>query len=322
MTAKIILLCSLSGFCLASDHHQDLGKKLSAAVYRDQGKRDEQEDAYHIGEKLFVICDGHVGSAVAESAIKKFPDALKNHWKVSATKEEAFKKAFGDVEKEIFEEQAQLMRATGSTLVAAYIGKKKIDFAWVGDSRALYWGSEREPIATRDHTPESECERERITKANGIIYREVEEKDESAGPWRINGSVPTRKIGGFVCKGRFPGIGLLCPKRAGTRLELFHHPTDHFAPFVINGDLTLEPQHGQVIADPDYIQVARNGKSRFVVIASDGLWDVMTNKRAMDYVEELAEEGRSVHEMAKDLVSIALARGSEDNITAIVIDLR
>jgi len=69
-----------------------------------------------------------------------------------------------------------------------------------------------------------------------------------------------------------------------------------------------------------------------VVIGSDGLWDVMDDQEAIDIVSlilrrsQQASAGRSVSEMAKEaaeyLVAHALAKGTEDNVTALVVLLQ
>ncbi|KAL7043342.1 hypothetical protein ACKWTF_001458 [Chironomus riparius] len=55
---------------------------------------------------------------------------------------------------------------------------------------------------------------------------------------------------------------------------------------------------------------------KFIILATDGVWDVISNQSACDYVKEKLKEQ---HCGAKSLVKNAYARKSEDNISAIVI---
>lgn len=58
-------------------------------------------------------------------------------------------------------------------------------------------------------------------------------------------------------------------------------------------------------------------KPRFMILATDGVWDVFSNEEATELVSQ------SLHEPlhgAKELVREAYCRGSFDNITAIVVD--
>jgi len=57
----------------------------------------------------------------------------------------------------------------------------------------------------------------------------------------------------------------------------------------------------------------------FLVLASDGLWDVLRNKDVCDVCYAKASLGTQV--LADELVALALARGSMDNVTCIVIRL-
>ena len=66
---------------------------------------------------------------------------------------------------------------------------------------------------------------------------------------------------------------------------------------------------------------------KFVVVATDGLWDVMSNQAVVDFVlHALFESGRPIeNKLKKDnnniackLANEAIARGSEDNITIII----
>ena len=54
-----------------------------------------------------------------------------------------------------------------------------------------------------------------------------------------------------------------------------------------------------------------------MILGSDGLWDVLSNQTAATMVAGLPPQ-----EAAAKLVAEASGRGSSDNITALVIDLR
>ena len=61
-------------------------------------------------------------------------------------------------------------------------------------------------------------------------------------------------------------------------------------------------------------------KNEFLIVACDGLWDVLTDQEACDivrsYVHENGSESRE--KVSSVLIQEALKRGSTDNITAIV----
>jgi len=81
------------------------------------------------------------------------------------------------------------------------------------------------------------------------------------------------------------------------------------------GDRALKPY---VSADPDVRDEMLQPEDAALVLASDGLWDVMTNAEA----GALAAAGADPQAAAHTLTTEALARGSADNVSAIVVRLR
>lgn len=71
-----------------------------------------------------------------------------------------------------------------------------------------------------------------------------------------------------------------------------------------------------VTADADVMERKVQGDDAFLILASDGLWDVFSNQDACDLV--LASARSSAAEL---LVTEAISRGSTDNVTAVIITL-
>ncbi len=61
--------------------------------------------------------------------------------------------------------------------------------------------------------------------------------------------------------------------------------------------------------------------SNFLILASDGIWDVIKNEAAVNIVEIALMNGKNPSEASEELVEAALKNGSEDNCSAIVIKL-
>ncbi|XP_066361913.1 probable protein phosphatase 2C 52 [Miscanthus floridulus] len=70
-----------------------------------------------------------------------------------------------------------------------------------------------------------------------------------------------------------------------------------------------------VIADPEIQEQEINDELEFLIIASDGLWDVVPNEDAVSLVK-MEEEPEAA---ARKLTETAFSRGSGDNITCIVV---
>lgn len=74
-----------------------------------------------------------------------------------------------------------------------------------------------------------------------------------------------------------------------------------------------------VLADPSIIEVALRPGDRRLILGSDGLWDYLSDQRAVDLVHQ-----RHIIDAAaasEALMKEALRRGSDDNITVIVMNL-
>ncbi|XP_031489998.1 protein kinase and PP2C-like domain-containing protein [Nymphaea colorata] len=82
------------------------------------------------------------------------------------------------------------------------------------------------------------------------------------------------------------------------------------------GDDDLKPA---VTAGPEITETDLSSDDEFVVMASDGLWDVFGNDEMVPIIHETIKEPRMC---AKRLATEAVERGSKDKVTVIVIFLR
>lgn len=91
-----------------------------------------------------------------------------------------------------------------------------------------------------------------------------------------------------------------------------------------------------VISEPDVLCLPRTDDDECLILASDGLWDVISNETACDVARRCFASARKRSEhrrsragedtasaaVAALLVKLAYGRGSKDNISVIVIDLK
>ncbi|KAL7122355.1 hypothetical protein ABFS83_01G037300 [Erythranthe nasuta] len=70
-----------------------------------------------------------------------------------------------------------------------------------------------------------------------------------------------------------------------------------------------------VVADPEIQEEKVDDTLEFLILASDGLWDVVTNEEAVSMSKPLQDP----EEAAKRLMQEAYQRGSGDNITIVVV---
>ncbi|KAI3751142.1 hypothetical protein L2E82_22188 [Cichorium intybus] len=96
------------------------------------------------------------------------------------------------------------------------------------------------------------------------------------------------------------------------------------------GDKQLKPY---VISKPEVTVNKREDADEFMILASDGLWDVISNDSACDVVRKyldmwsykrrsLKENRKRTPNVAVFLTKLAMVHGSSDNISVIVVNLR
>jgi len=94
-------------------------------------------------------------------------------------------------------------------------------------------------------------------------------------------------------------------------------------------DLAVSRAFGDVEATPyvthrsDLFKYKIDKKDKFIIMACDGLWDVMDNQEAVNFVldnsyEDL-EKFKNDKEIAKKLAEYAIKKGSTDNVSVIVL---
>lgn len=93
------------------------------------------------------------------------------------------------------------------------------------------------------------------------------------------------------------------------------------------GDHGLRPY---VIPEPEISVLSRTEEDELLLLASDGLWDVMSNQEAANLAMRCLRRARdkgasrkaSVRIAASVLTKAAVDRGSKDNVTVVIVDLK
>jgi protein phosphatase 1G len=177
----------------------------------------------------------------------------------------------------------------GCTAVVALLHERELFVANAGDSRAVLCRAGAAVPLSEDHKPASARERERIVAAGGFL-------SDVAGVCRVNGNLNlSRAIGDHRYKG--------------------------------NADLA--PAAQIITAEPDVERVAITPEDRFLVLACDGVWDVMSNEEVVAFVGEQLDAGASPTAAASALLDACLASDPRetrgvgcDNQTAVIIVLK
>ncbi|XP_057443748.1 probable protein phosphatase 2C 8 [Lotus japonicus] len=274
------------------------------------GRRRAMEDAVRVvprfvtaehspsGYDFFAVYDGHGGTVVANACRERMHLLLAEEVKQGlASGDQGFDwframySCFMRMDNEIGggggddDVTVGEGNTAGSTAAVVVVGKEEIVVANCGDSRAVLCRGGLAIQLSRDHKPDLPDEKERIEAAGGRVIG-----------WNGN------RVLGVLATSR--SIGDHCMK-----------------PFVIS--------------KPEINVDARTELDEFLVVATDGLWDVVTNEYVCEVVRSCLrgqmrrnmikhESTRSDHaaEAATLLAELAMARGSKDNISIIVIQLQ
>ncbi|XP_022892717.1 probable protein phosphatase 2C 50 isoform X1 [Olea europaea var. sylvestris] len=266
----------------------------------------ETQRLSHLTTHFFGVYDGHGGSQVANYCRERMHMALAEELETIMANlidesskgncqekwRRAFTKCFLKVDDEIGGKtsiEPVVPETVGSTAVVAIVCSSHIIVANCGDSRAVLCRG-KEPMALSvDHKPNREDEYARIEAAGGKVIQ-----------W--NG----HRV-----------FGVLAMSRS-------------------IGDRYLKPW---IIPDPEVVFIPRTREDECLILASDGLWDVMTNEEVCDMARKKIlvwhknngvtlpiRRGEGIDPAAQAaaeyLSNRALQKGSKDNISVVVVDLK
>lgn len=102
-----------------------------------------------------------------------------------------------------------------------------------------------------------------------------------------------------------------------TQFKAIGHQVDMMA--TGSSILQTDPAASLVIAEPDIHSEIITPKTEFAIIASDGLWDVISPQGAVNFVRSHLIMHRDLGRVTKELVREAIARGSVDNVTVLIL---
>lgn len=320
------------------------GQHLSYSAYSTQGERQYMEDEYFVEQngRFAAVFDGHGGGSVSkylrQNLYANFQAALPRS---SSSKSLASSSAFtpatdithqnndenmiGMEESTMAQQHSCNVQSSivasalvtafdkvdnevgsishwsfqGSTALAVVIHEnsnndgtatRSIVAANVGDSRAILSRGRVAIDLTKDHKPNDVMERNRIESLGGTV--------DWCGEVDIQG-----------------------------------HPIEHSGVYRINGNLALSRSIGDRSERPwvtNTVDVTHylidEELDSFLVLATDGLYDVMSSQDVVTYIHDLMDRttqpGRRQelrHDIAKYVAEEALRRGTADNVTVLVL---
>lgn len=174
--------------------------------------------------------------------------------------------------------------------------------AHVGDSQAVLCRNGQAMLLAMPH---------RVTGTSASAKAEIE-RIKACGGWIDDG-----RVCGFLAVSRalgdveYKGDGLPSLMQKGVDYGFWD---DEFAG---KQSFTADP----VSAYPAVSETPLTAADELLILASDGLWDVMEPGDAMRWARNALKAKKTVTEVAEGLVDLALKRHSADNVAVVVIDL-
>jgi protein phosphatase 1G len=177
----------------------------------------------------------------------------------------------------------------GCTAVAVLQVGKRLFTANCGDSRAVVGRGGRAVPLSFDHKPADEVERNRIVQAGGFIT-------EAQGHFRINGNLNlSRSLGDLKYK---------------------QNPQ-------------CSPAQQMITANPDITTHQLDPADDFMIIACDGVWDVLSNEEAVRFVHDRLAAGQTPGSICEQVFDRCIATNPRetrgiggDNMTCLIVQFK
>ena len=242
-------------------------------------------------EALFLVLDGHgeAGDKVSEFVMKQIVVTLEKHEDLAKDPTKALKDTFTRTNTALMVTLIPYMKS-GTTCVGVYVRGSSLFVANVGDSRAVMAFDSGDGVLkavdlSKDHKPDDPIERKRIEEWGGYVMDPPE--------YGLSARV--------YLDPEFTMIGLAMARSIG--------------------DYAVKEVG--VIPEPDVIEHKIRGGDKFMILASDGVWEFISSQEAIDIVNDQIEFGS--HAACEELIQVAAMRWAEeegdyrDDITAVVV---
>ncbi|ESL07414.1 protein phosphatase 2C [Trypanosoma rangeli SC58] len=236
---------------------------------------------------FFAVYDGHGGTQCAEFLRDNLHTLILSHSDVMTNPEKAVRDGIARAEADFLAKCANGKCESGSTCAVAMIVDDTLVTGNVGDTEIVLCREGSPLVLSKKHSLHSnESESERVKACGGRII------SNRVGHPKFNPQVLslgiTRAIGD-----------------AGFKLDEY-----------------TDGKPSGIIADAETQTTKLTDRDEFLVIGCDGLWDVMSYDRVVQFCSQLAAEGVPPQDITDRLCQEALQQGSTDNVTCVYINIK
>ena len=250
-------------------------EKLCKKGYEGNGRDKINQDNFFIyrnfnndSNNIYMgVCDGHgqFGHEISSFLVTNLPLVLGNFLRIfninnisstdNATLLPIVTSSFKQINRNLSLENNIDCTLSGSTCVSLIFTPQKVFCINIGDSRCIIGKYERQiwksVNLSVDHKPELEKEKKRIIDNGGVLRQMKDNDGEFIGPQRV-----------WVKETDLPGLAM--SRSFGD--EIAH-------------------QIG-VICEPEIIEYQLHEEDKFLVLASDGIWEFISSQECVDIVKD------------------------------------
>lgn len=207
----------------------------------------------------------------------------------------------------------------GSTAVVVLVKDSKLYCANAGDSRAIACVNGQLEILSLDHKPNNEAESKRIIEGGGWVEFN-----------RVNGNLAlSRALGDFVFKraNKKPEDQIVTGENRATHLSFCLHCSFALSIITCFFCLFVCCCCCSCAAYPDVETRKIMDDWEFIVLACDGIWDVMSNAEVLEFCRTRIGMGMYPEEICEELMNHCLAPDCQmgglggDNMTVVLVCL-
>lgn len=272
----------------------------SAGWAEDMGRRPEMEDGFVFVDQFggrrssafFAVYDGHGGRQVVDYVVRELHENVLRQLRKTNSVPDALVQAFQATDEGMV--RANIMQS-GCTACCCLLQEERTSSGSMG--RVVYTahlGDTRAVMARRGQA----------TRLTSMTDHKATDPLEGKRVIEAGGQIINDRVNGMLAMTRALGDHLL-------KMPVLPNDVVSNVPDITSTDLSPEDS--------------------FIIVACDGLWDVLNDQQAVDLVNDglrelkplaaqLEAEGRSIAEIiSRMMVEEALQRGSSDNISCIVI---
>ncbi|KAI0369720.1 protein serine/threonine phosphatase 2C [Pilatotrama ljubarskyi] len=307
------------------------------------------------GQGFFAIFDGHAGKHAAEWCGQNFATCLLNalHKNKSASVPDILNQTFHDVDMNLsrLSEESDGKMHSGCTAVTAFL---RLEDESGGQS---FLPPDFEPllpsvsglsndVGNGDGEPSKKSTSSKLMHAikslgsvssHSATSTDADDSQNKQSPSTEQAIVPPADVRRVLyCANAGDARGVLCRAGRAVRLTYDHKGTDKqeakrimdAGGFVmsgrVNGVLNVTRSLGDssmkefVVGSPYTTETELSEEDEFLILACDGLWDVVSDQAAVELVRGIADPRKA----AEELLDHAYRNYSSDNVTVLVVRFR